>query len=165
MTDPNLRPAVRGLLIDPSDRVLLVHFEVERTGWIGWILPGGGIEAGEDPIAALKRELHEETGLEDAFVGPVVCHRRQLGPRIAPGFDGQEEAIHLVPCRPFEPAGALDDDELHAEGIRGMRWWTLDELRATEDVVVPEDFAALVERVLEFGGSVEPLVIEVTEGE
>ncbi|HSU02537.1 MAG TPA: NUDIX domain-containing protein [Nocardioides sp.] len=36
-----------------------------------WTLPGGGIDHGEDPRAAVIREIHEETGL-DATVGPTA---------------------------------------------------------------------------------------------
>ncbi|OWA02513.1 NUDIX hydrolase [Streptomyces sp. CS227] len=41
-----------------DDRVLLAH---HRSG--NWTLPGGGVEAGEDPFDAVTRELAEETGL------------------------------------------------------------------------------------------------------
>ena len=36
-----------------------------------WFLPGGGIDHGEDPVTALRREFAEETGLE-VLVGPLL---------------------------------------------------------------------------------------------
>lgn len=165
MTEPllPLRQAVRALLIDPRDRVLLVKLHLERSGWTGWVLPGGGIEAGEDTTTALARELLEETGLVDPFIGPVVCRRTQFGHGIAPGYGGQREDIHLVPCRDFVLAPALPAGELRAEGVVDMRWFTATDLQRTTDKVVPEDLVGLLNRVLEFGGSVDPLIIEVTE--
>ncbi|MGW8942758.1 NUDIX hydrolase [Streptomyces koyangensis] len=44
-----------------SGRVLLAR---HRSG--NWTLPGGGVEAGEDPFDAVTRELAEETGLVGA---------------------------------------------------------------------------------------------------
>ncbi len=41
-----------------NGRVLLVS---DETGM--FLMPGGGIEPGEQPMAAAVRELHEETGL------------------------------------------------------------------------------------------------------
>lgn len=168
MTDADLplRQAVRALMIDQQDRVLLVKLDLERRGWVpGWILPGGGIEGGEDSSAALRRELLEETGLADPFVGPIVCQRRILGPQIAPGYRGQEEDIYLVPCHDFTLEPTLTESELRSEGIVDMRWFTLEELRTLTDRVFPVELPDLVERVLEFGGSVDPLVIEVPAGE
>lgn len=46
-----------------GDSLLLVR-EVGESGEIGWSLPGGVIEEDEDPLAALKREVREETSLE-----------------------------------------------------------------------------------------------------
>ena len=46
-----------------GDSLLLVR-ELGESGEIGWSLPGGVIEEGEDPLAALKREVKEETSLE-----------------------------------------------------------------------------------------------------
>lgn len=42
---------------------LLLVREVGESGEIGWSLPGGVIEEGEDPLAAVMREVTEETSL------------------------------------------------------------------------------------------------------
>jgi 8-oxo-dGTP pyrophosphatase MutT (NUDIX family) len=69
---PRLRPAVRALVLDEHDRVLLVRFDFDdRTVWGS---PGGGIEAGESSHDALVRELREEIGLTDPEVGPALWH-------------------------------------------------------------------------------------------
>ena len=53
-----IREAVRALVIDPDDRVLLVRFEFPNTG-THWATPGGGVEPGETDHQALRRELDE----------------------------------------------------------------------------------------------------------
>ncbi|MDQ5885852.1 MAG: 8-oxo-dGTP diphosphatase [Patescibacteria group bacterium] len=60
MADPCFyRVSVKGLAVNAVGHVLLA---LEDNGL--WDLPGGGLEHNEDPIAGLKREIHEETGLE-----------------------------------------------------------------------------------------------------
>lgn len=46
-----------------KDQLLLVR-EVAESGEIGWSLPGGVIEEGEDPLTAVIREVREETSLQ-----------------------------------------------------------------------------------------------------
>lgn len=53
---------VGAVIVDERGRVLLLqhHF---RAG-SGWGIPGGFVQAREQPLAALRRELREEIGLE-----------------------------------------------------------------------------------------------------
>jgi 8-oxo-dGTP pyrophosphatase MutT (NUDIX family) len=49
----------RVLAFDADDRVLLVR---HAYGSGRWMLPGGGLGRGEDPLAAARREFAEEVG-------------------------------------------------------------------------------------------------------
>jgi len=52
------------VLVDPDGRVLIAQ-RPEGKAMAGlWEFPGGKIEPGESPEAALIRELHEELGIE-----------------------------------------------------------------------------------------------------
>lgn len=57
------RIGVYGICRDGSGRLLLVHTSERSSNPGHWLLPGGGVEHGEDPLDALVREFAEETGL------------------------------------------------------------------------------------------------------
>ena len=59
---------VRAVVLDERNRVFLV----KHSYVTGWYLPGGGVEAGETFLDALKRELIEEGRIE--MVGEPVLH-------------------------------------------------------------------------------------------
>ncbi len=128
MTSPRVRQAVRALVLDPDDRILLVAFDFpDRPGSI-WAAPGGGLEPDEDPADALRRELHEEVGLVDPDIGPVVWTRTHLFPFPDGSHDGQQERFFLVRTSPFEPRPALGWERLRREYVADVRWWTPHEL-------------------------------------
>ena len=145
-------------MIDPLDRVLMA--KLEFADWTGWVLPGGGVEPGEDHLQTLKRELAEETGVPELFVGPQVFLRRHLSSAISNGFDGQEETVYLVPCHQFDVDPGLPMEQLRAEGLTELRWWTKAEMAATTETLVPEGLAEIVAIVLEFGAPASPILLE-----
>lgn len=80
-------------LVVARERVLLTR--VSGTGFHTgrWSLPGGGVEHGEHPRAAVVRELAEETGL-DAQVGRLLAVDDVHVHGTAPS--GREEDFHSV---------------------------------------------------------------------
>lgn len=131
--EPEPRQAVRALVVDRSQRVLLLRFENPASGEVWWITPGGGVEPGESEEAALRRELREECGIELVDPGPVVWQRTHVLP-LQGRLLAQSERFHLV--RVDRPAIAPRVD-LAAEGVRGHRWWTIAELEATPERLAP----------------------------
>jgi len=52
------------VLVDPDGRVLLAQRPSGKAMAGLWEFPGGKVEPGETPEAALMRELHEELGID-----------------------------------------------------------------------------------------------------
>ncbi|MEQ1700992.1 MAG: NUDIX domain-containing protein [Ilumatobacteraceae bacterium] len=154
-----IRQAVRALILDPDDRVLLVRFEFPNTGR-RWALPGGGIDPGESHHDALHRELDEELGLTNAVIGPLVWQRLHIIPFINGLFDGQRDHIYLVRVTAFEPAPRLSWAELNAEYVFELRWCRLADL-ADLGPLVPEALPAHLVALLRDGPPKEPVDVGV----
>ena len=62
--DYHIRPGARAILLDQKSRIALMH--VSNHDY--YKLPGGGVDSGEDTVAALNRELLEEVGASSVEV-------------------------------------------------------------------------------------------------
>jgi 8-oxo-dGTP pyrophosphatase MutT (NUDIX family) len=142
------REAVRAVFVDAEDAVFLMRIIEPRSGQGWWITPGGGIEAGEIPLAALHRETSEELGVDLASIGTpkAVWHRR-----VAFSWDGgefsQHETFYLIRCDRFDPPRCEDGDGRDSVVAGEPRWWTTIELRASSENIAPEGLAELLERL------------------
>lgn len=139
---PRLRPAVRGIIIDPADRILLVRFAFPVD--VFWACPGGGIEPSESDETALRRELAEEAGLHAFDLGPCVWTRRHVIPMLGGRWDGQTERFYLIRTPTFEPRPQFSDEELRREYVTAIRWWRPDELMASTESFAPGRLPELV---------------------
>lgn len=129
LTQEKFTVTAGAVVVDEHGRVLLLK-HVFRTG-SGWGIPGGFIEKGEQPEEAVRRELHEEAGLE--LESAEIAFARTLArPR-------QIEIIFR--CRPRGEASAQSLE------IKGIQWFALDALPSE----LTSDQRRLIERALKDG--------------
>ncbi|MEZ3157937.1 NUDIX hydrolase [Microbacterium sp. BWR-S6Y] len=89
----DMRVAAYAVITDADDRVLLAHWIDGRRA--AWTLPGGGLEPGEDPAHAVRREVREETGFR-VVVGDLLGIHSRVIPAEARLADGASEPLHAL---------------------------------------------------------------------
>lgn len=127
------RPGVYGVLRD-GDAVLLTH---QADPVPEYQLPGGGIDPGENPIAALHREVFEETGWHIAGPRHVGTYRRftympeydlwaekvcavfQARPvlRLGPPSEAGHRAVWATPAIALDLLGNVGDRAMLAQAL------------------------------------------------
>jgi 8-oxo-dGTP pyrophosphatase MutT (NUDIX family) len=136
-----------------------------------WACPGGGINPGESTTEALVRELREELGLEIGDPGSPIWRKEHVFEMER--WDGQRDTYYWIEVEPFEPRPHLSVQELLAEYVDAMRWWTFDELMAAQAaydkgdaddpgyaVLSPRRLGHLVLDLLTAGRPEEPLELD-----
>ena len=123
------RQGSRAVIVEDG-RILLAHETV--TGW--WLIPGGGMEAGETPADCCVREAEEETGV---LVRPL---RQFL--TLCEYYEEYRYISHYFVC---EIAGSGRMRLTEAEKARGLepRWLPLEE--AVAIFSRHQDYAAVSE--------------------
>ncbi len=133
------RPAARAVLLDRDGRIFLIEgcdpMRPEKGTW--WEIPGGGMDRGEESQDTAKRELYEECGFSDVEVGPCIW-TQYVEFDFAMYHFKSDERIHVAYLRgeagEWNPQGL---EALEAAAFDQARWWTLDELLASDVATLP----------------------------
>lgn len=141
---PKTRHTVRALLFNPAGEVLLFKYRCDpHISAVGkppmrddyWGTVGGGIDEGEDILAALQREIFEETGHTDIRIGPQIWHRK-----VDLQFYG--DILHIdekyfVAHTARQDISADGHTEIERKFVCDMRWWKPVDIAQTGEVIFP----------------------------
>ncbi|MGH3885632.1 MAG: NUDIX hydrolase [Pseudonocardiaceae bacterium] len=153
------RLGARVLLLDPLDRILLIHAkDPEDPGHHWWELPGGGLDEGEDLADAARRELAEEAGILLPELGRKLWvresrfrYRGRAHHRIEHVFLGRTPStLAQIPLKPTDNEKA---------GLIERRWWPAAELRHCQDQLLPANLPELLDDLLGNRLSDKPLML------
>ncbi len=111
ITQARFSAGVIGVVLNASDQILVVKHRFHPK--TPWGLPGGWLEAGEQPSACLRRELQEELGMEADVIQPLAIN--------AGGYFRQHLDIAFL-CRALNDVSRLDSELL------AYRWGLADML-------------------------------------
>jgi len=127
----DMRVAAYCVIVDDDERVLLSRWIEGRVP--AWSLPGGGLEPGEEPADAARREVWEETGYEvrlDGLLG-IDSHVIPARRRLRPDAQGPLHALRIV-YRATVTGGSLTHE---VDGSSDMaEWIPLSRVRGIERV-------------------------------
>jgi 8-oxo-dGTP diphosphatase len=135
LSESKLLLVVAAAMIDAEGRIL-VQQRPENTSMAGlWEFPGGKIEPGETPEAALIREIDEELGVEIAA--------RSLTPAIfaSEGLGARHLLLLLFVTREWQ-------GEPEPRFATALRWVTLAELRELPMPPADAPLIGLLEKLL-----------------
>jgi 8-oxo-dGTP pyrophosphatase MutT (NUDIX family) len=148
------RRAARVAVLDEGGSIFLFRYDNEEVG-LHWAMPGGGMNPGETPVQAARRELQEETGWTD----------------IEPGIElwrwEHDYTRNGVPVRQLErvfcgsgphrqPTGDLSSAH-EEDGILRWRWWSPADLDVAAEPLWPPQLPDLLSELRRDGAPAVPI--------
>jgi 8-oxo-dGTP diphosphatase len=124
---------VAGALFDTRGRVLIAQRPVGKHMAGGWEFPGGKLEPDEDALAGLKRELHEELGVDVQEAERLIAYEHAFADRrvfldlwLVARFSGEVRSLEGQPLQwvaldQLDKVGLLEADAPMIPALRAAR--------------------------------------------
>ena len=119
---------VRAVILDDDGRVLLVRQHHDNKDI--WMVPGGGIEAGENSVEAAVREVKEETGL-DVIIEKLLWHVQEVSEKRGQRF------VNFFLAKPTGGTLGLGSDPERSDGeqvLKELRFMSRAEIEQIENL-------------------------------
>jgi len=146
------RHCARAVIVNELREVLLVYYSDEKSvnpakpeNTQYWVPPGGGVEEGEPHETAVVREVEEETGLQNPQVEKWIWTRTHdlIHKGEIKTFIERYYLVHTIKADCPMRNRTADED------IKKHRWWSLEELRGSDELFFPEGFTKLLEAIID----------------
>ncbi|NTF64937.1 NUDIX hydrolase [Rhizobium rhizogenes] len=135
---PSTPSRVRVILLSSRGRVLLIRYRNTDPSGVDrpcWTTAGGGMEAGETIADTALREIREETGISAVSLGPVVWYGEDS---IRSGDWGVTFKEHFIVAHSKTEDVRKDGWTEHEhQQILDMRWWSIQEIGESCDLIYP----------------------------
>ncbi|HEY5722106.1 MAG TPA: NUDIX domain-containing protein [Allosphingosinicella sp.] len=134
---------VHAVPMTPAGKVVLVRHTYAK----GWRLPGGGVGRGEEPLAAILRELEEEIGLESwTGINRIVDFEHR------PDFRRGHGTLFRVDGIAYRPRRSLEIDEIGEYDPAGLPPETTPFTREMIAGALAADFSEVTETIAKTAG-------------
>ncbi|MFI6906854.1 NUDIX hydrolase [Nonomuraea sp. NPDC050394] len=138
----------RVLPINDEGRVLLLHgFDPAVPERPFWFTIGGAAEHDETLLEAAVRELYEEAGITapaGEFTGPLATGTISFN--WAEYAITQDQTFFAVRVTGAEVSFDHMED-IEKDTTLGHRWWSVEELEATDEAFFPADLPAILRKI------------------
>ena len=157
------RPSARLILLDPQDRVFL--FKVHQPSVYDpadpfrdpfWILIGGLVDPGEAFAETAMREAREETGVVVKDVRWVWSRERVMQWRDKRVLHREQFFLGRARSTTVDTSGL---DEKEKSWTLDHRWWSADEIAASDERFEPVGLGGYLKALLREGPPQEPVKI------
>ena len=122
----NFRPSVYGFILNSKNEILVCNNKSNNKMWF----PGGGVELGETLEEALKREIFEETKIENIEIKEFLFFKDNFF-YYQPLDEGYQAYLFFFLCK-TDNIDLISNEEINDGEAKDLEWMRLEDIKKEE---------------------------------